>query len=244
MRRGFLHDKVVQHFEESSEVYSSREKAFDKTDIDIINFYKDLKLKPRKILEVGGGRGFLLARLEKEVQGVQLINCEISYQVYKEQANQAINLIGGNAIYLPFADCTFEYIISKNLFHHLVGVTRKISKKLARLAASEMRRVVKENGYLMIIEEYHEENFFAALMFYLSLLFSFGNVTWKYFDIRPKVIVSFLSPNEIRGLFDHQNSKRDQIEFEKFYPMQFKKVFMRLFPFIFKMGYMVHIRRV
>jgi len=244
MKRGFLKDKIVQHFETSSDIYSTREGVFDNTDIELINFFKDAKIKPRKILEVGGGSGFLMEQLVKEAEGVQLINCEISYRVYQEQVNPEIDLIGGNAIHLPFADNTFEYIISKNLFHHIVGGTRKTSKNLAKMAALEMNRVLKDRGYLMIIEEYHDFNFFAALIFYISLLFSIGNITWKYFDIRPKVIVSFLTPNEIRGLFIHQNSNQDQIAFEKFFPFNYKKIFMRLFPFIFKMGFMVHIRQV
>jgi ubiquinone/menaquinone biosynthesis C-methylase UbiE len=244
MKRGFLQDKVVHHFEESSDIYSSREGVFDNTDIEVINFFKDAKIKPRKILEVGGGSGFLLDQLAKEAEGVQLINCEISYRVYNRQINPEINLIGGNAIHLPFADNTFEYIISKNLFHHLVGRSRKSSKNFSKMAALEMNRVLKDVGYLMIIEEYHDSNFFAALIFYISLLFSIGNITWKYFDIRPKVIVSFLTQIEIRGLFNQKNSNQDQIVFEKFFPFNYKKLFMRLFPFIFKMGYMVHFRKV
>ena len=206
MKRGFLQDKVVQHFEESSDIYSSREGVFDVTDIELINFFKESKIKPRKILEVGGGSGFLLDQLAKEAEGIQLINCEISYRVYNKQVNSEIDLIGGNAIQLPFADNSFEYVISKNLFHHLVGRSRKASKKFAKMAGLEMNRVLEDGGYLMIIEEYHEYKVFAGLIFYISLLFSIGNITWKYFDIRPKVVVSFLTPNEIRKLFIHREN--------------------------------------
>ena len=45
MKRGFLHDKVVQHFETSSEIYSSREGVFDNADIEVINFFMDAKIK-------------------------------------------------------------------------------------------------------------------------------------------------------------------------------------------------------
>ena len=107
-----------------------------------------------------------------------------------------------------------------------------------------MNRVLKKNGCLMIVEEYHQYGFFAGLLFYISLLFSLGNFTWKYFDIRPKVIISFLTPQEIRDLFVHQDTIQDQIEFEQSYPINFTELVMRMFPFVFKLGFLVHIRRI
>jgi ubiquinone/menaquinone biosynthesis C-methylase UbiE len=245
MKHNFMQDQVVEHFESAAEIYSSRKGVFDKTDIDLISFFKSAQIKPEKILEVGGGSGYLLDQLGKEAEDVQLINCEISYSTYKLQVNSEINLIGGNAINLPFKTNSFEYIIAKNLLHHIVGTTRKKSKNFAKMAAAEMTRVLNKNGYMMIVEEYHEYSFFAGLIFYLSLLFSLGKISLKHFDIRPKVIVSFLTPNEIHNLFTQKDMVINQVEFEKKYPNKYVNLLlMRLTPFVFDLGFLVQIRRI
>lgn len=244
MKRKFQQNKVVEHFETSAEVYSSRKGVFDITDKYLINFFKEEKTDPDNILEVGGGSGYLLEQLGFEAKKAQLVNCEIAWKAYQQQVNPHISLTGGNALNLPYKSNTFDYIISKNLFHHIVGTTRKTSKEFAKKAALEMNRVLKKNGCLMIIEEYHEYSFFAGLIFYISLLFSLGKFSWEYFDIRPKVIVSFLTPQEIRDLFFHQDTIQDKTELEFFYPINFKGLVMRMFPFVFKLGFLVHIRRI
>jgi len=122
----------------------------------------------------------MLDFIASETDIKHLYNCEIVPEVYKKQVNKDINLIGGNALNLPFKSNSFDYVIIKNLLHHLVGRTGRESKDNARRAIKELKRVIKDGGYIIILEQYNRHEFF------------------KSFGLGKYVIVSFLTPNEIR----------------------------------------------
>lgn len=57
---------------------------------------------------------------------------ELVYEAYRKQVNGGICLIGGNALEIPFKDCSFEWVVIKNLLHHWVGGTRRESKAFVK----------------------------------------------------------------------------------------------------------------
>lgn len=244
-RRKFLQDKVIEHFEKSSDIYSMREGAEDDNDEEIIKAFKENNISPANILEVGGGSGYLINLLGNLSGNVHMVNCELTYRAYSKQINDEIDFVAGNAISLPFHKKSFDVIVSKNLFHHLVGKTPAESKSLAKIAVDEMIRCIKDEGYLMIVEEYHRHKFYSGVLFYLSLLFSVGNITIKAFDIRPKVIISLLTPNEFESMFE---SLEDGINItqvhQRLWDNTFRLPLLKRFPRIFKMGYLVSVKKI
>lgn len=240
MSSDFLGNKVVEHFRESKDVYAQQRGVFDKRDKKIIKIFKNANKKNAKILEIGGGSGYFLEAVINEMKSVAAYNCELAYDVYKNQVIPDIDLIGGNALNLPFKNDVFEFVMAKNVLHHLVGKTRKISKRLVIKSISEFVRIVKSGGYVTLFEEFHQSNFIAGMMFYISLVFSMFNFRFDALGIRPKVIVSFLTPKEIRGLFDKYNFGENHIVYEDVRLTKHSDIY-RYLPLINRLGVMIFI---
>ncbi|RLC69510.1 MAG: hypothetical protein DRI81_20375 [Chloroflexi bacterium] len=217
MQPEFLREKVIYHFTDASAAYARRRGIVHREeDPIIVDFVRKRGSDLGRVLEVGGGTGYLLDLLAEEAGVAQFYNCELVYQAYRKQVNPSTVLVGGNALSLPFAESKFDYVIAKNLLHHLVGKTRKESKGFAQKAAIELRRVVKSGGHIIILEQYHQYRPCADSLFYLTLLLSMGSFQLEVLGIRPKVIVSFLTPIEIRKLFLGAYAEKDQVILDRF----------------------------
>jgi ubiquinone/menaquinone biosynthesis C-methylase UbiE len=194
--------KVVEHFEKTEEYRQRRGFVHPEFDPLILRFVKDTIRDPEevRILEVGGGSGYMLDLIASETGTEHLYNCELVPKVYRNQVNEKITLIGGDALNLPFKSNIFDYVIIKNLLHHLVSSTRGRSKKNAEIAVEELIRVTKDEGYIIILEQYNEHRFFSFVIFYLTLFFSMFGISFKSFGWGENVVVSFLTPAEIEEI--------------------------------------------
>ncbi|MFZ0010302.1 MAG: class I SAM-dependent methyltransferase [Halobacteriota archaeon] len=184
-------------------------------DKDIISFVNETCNSDSKVLEIGGGSGALLDLIESNSSVTKLYNCDFVPETYQFQANPNINLIGCTALNLPFQDQTFDYCIAKNLLHHLVGSTQNESKLNAAKAVEELIRVVKNEGFVIILEQYNKCNLCTTLLFHATLLFSHMGISSKFFGMGKNVIVSFLTPGEIQNLLCGQNSRITKISLLK-----------------------------
>lgn len=191
-----LSQKVAEYFNENSEFYAWRKGPIHEEDSQILQFIRERRSPDQSFLEIGGGSGYMLDLIASESESSNLFNLEIVPETYKSQANETINLIGGDALHLPFRNCTFDWVIAKNLLHHLVAGNRKESKANASRAVKEAVRVLKEGGYMIILEQYNKYDLFASIVFHLtssSAVNSFSLLLRK-----KKVIpISFLTPSEI-----------------------------------------------
>jgi len=196
----FTYKKVADHFKESEDYRTRKGIIHDKEDPIMIDFIRSHASSEDKILEVGGGSGAFLDLVLENTSILETYNMELVYDTYRKQVNGGICLIGGNALDLPFGDRSFEWVVVKNLLHHLVGRTRRESKAYAKRAVEELMRVVKDGGYVIILEQYNRHRLFSSVIFYLTLFFSVFGIGFKSFGWGKNVIVSFLSPDEIRNL--------------------------------------------
>ena len=126
-------------------------------------------------------------------------NMELVYEAYRKQVNEGICLMGGNALHIPFKNSSFDWVVVINLLYHLVGRTRRKSKAYARRAIEELTRIVKDGGYIIILEQYNRHRLFSSILFYLTLFFSVFGISFKSFGWGKNVIVSFLTPDEIKN---------------------------------------------
>ena len=149
-----------------------------------------------KFLKWGGGSGAFLDLVIENTGINRAYNVELVYEAYRKQVNGCICLMGGNALNLPFKDCSFDWVVVKNLLHHLVGRTRRESKAFAKRAVEELTRVTKVGGYIIILDQYNRHRLFSSVIFYLTLFFSVFGISFKSFGWGKNIIVSFLTPDE------------------------------------------------
>lgn len=196
----FSFKKVEDHFKDSNEYRTRKGIVHEKEDPMMIDFIRIHALSDSKILEVGGGSGAFLDLVLENTGFKKVYNMELVYNTYKRQVNGGISLIGGNALDIPFKDCSFDYVVIKNLLHHLVGRSRRESKLFAKRAIEELTRVTKDGGYIFILDQYNRHRLFSSVIFYLTLFFSVFSISFKSFGLGKNVIVSFLTPDETMNL--------------------------------------------
>jgi protein-L-isoaspartate(D-aspartate) O-methyltransferase len=117
-------------------------------------------LKPgAKILDIGCGKGFLLYEFTQVVPGAQVTGIDIStYAIDNAKEEVRPFLQFGSASQLPFADHSFDLVISLNVFHNLF--LYDLWKAL-----TEMERVGKDAKYL-VVETYRNEREKVNLLYW------------------------------------------------------------------------------
>lgn len=118
------------------------------------------QLKPgSKILDVGCGKGFLLYEFTQVVPDAQITGIDISrYAIENSKEEVRPFLQEGNAAKLPFADKSFDLVVSLNALHNLY---------LDDLwsAIQEIERVGR-NGKYVVVETYRNEREKVNLLYW------------------------------------------------------------------------------
>ncbi len=101
------------------------------------------------ILDIGCGKGFLLYEFKKILPGCKVVGLDISeYAIQNAKEEIKDHLVVGHAKSLPFADKSFDLIISNTTFHNL-----KIFDLVS--AIKEVARVGKQSW--ICVESYRSE---------------------------------------------------------------------------------------
>lgn len=112
-----------------------------------------------KILDVGCGKGFLIYDFTQVVPGVEVIGIDISEYAIENVVDGVKDRVQvGKADALPFADKSFELVISINTLHNLYNY--ELDKALR-----EMERVGKYNKYICV-ESYRNEEEKTNLLYW------------------------------------------------------------------------------
>ena len=118
------------------------------------------QLKPGdKILDVGCGKAFLLHDFTEVMPGLEVTGIDISEYALKNAKTEVKDKLQlANASSLPFADNSFDLVISINTLHNLYAHDFYSAMK-------EMERVGKEHKYLCV-ESYRSEEEKVNLMYW------------------------------------------------------------------------------
>lgn len=104
------------------------------------------KLKGKKILDVGCGRGELTRELFKKAVNCKLIACDIDPHALQEFKNnisdKTIALVKCDAHKLPFKNQSFDAVFMFDILEHI---------KRPRYALSEIQRVLKPGGLFHLV---------------------------------------------------------------------------------------------
>jgi protein-L-isoaspartate(D-aspartate) O-methyltransferase len=115
--------------------------------------------KSPKILDIGCGKGFLLFDFLKVVPDAEIYGIDVSqYAIENSKEEVRDSLQVGNATHLPWADNTFDLVISINTLHSLHNFELDS-------ALREMERVGKQYKYLCV-ESYRTEQEKANLLYW------------------------------------------------------------------------------
>ena len=118
------------------------------------------KLGPKaKILDVGCGKGFLMFEISQILDSCTVQGIDISHYAIENSKNEVRkNIIQSSATELPFADDSFDLVISINTLHNLYNF--ELEKSL-----TEINRVSKSYAYICV-ESYRNEKEKANLLYW------------------------------------------------------------------------------
>jgi SAM-dependent methyltransferase len=128
-----------------------------------------------KILDLGCGKGFLLYEFTQLVPGVDVAGVDISrYAIEncKEEVRPYLQV--GNATDLPYANHSFDFVVSITTLHNLFNYD-------LRKALQEIQRVGKKHKYI-VVESYRNERQKANLLYWQLTCRSFYMPKeWEWF---------------------------------------------------------------
>jgi len=109
-------------------------------------------LKPgNRVLDIGCAKGFLVKDLRDSCPGLEVFGLDISSYAIKNCHEDAIGYLQvGNAVELPFADNSFDLVLSINTLHNL-------TKSRCITALKEITRISKNKKSFIQVDSYSNE---------------------------------------------------------------------------------------
>ena len=106
-----------------------------------IAFAAVAEVRPRRVLEVGGGRGEFGARLTREL-GVELVEIDQSEHMVELMRVRGLDARVGDVQALPFRDGAFDVAVANWMLYHVPDLHRGVA---------ELARVLQQGGRLVAI---------------------------------------------------------------------------------------------
>lgn len=127
-----------------------------------------------KVLDVGCGKGFLLYDLTQAVPGIEVAGIDVSqYAIDNAKEEVKLHLRVGGADALPFADGTFDLVISINALHNL-------EVDALERALREIERVGRRSKYVCVESYRNEEEKVNLLYWQLTCESFYSPAEWEW----------------------------------------------------------------
>lgn len=205
-----LDKMVINHFIDEKEVYiSSKPVKAMKAFVKYIKNNRDVN--HLRVLDIGTGGGHFIFEIKAEIPTTNCFACDVTMDTLKVIKKDDIDFVGASVYSLPFSDNSFDIVVFGDVLHHLVGKNRKKSVELVDKALGEILRVAKVGSAICILEECVLFKYQSILLFWLTFCFAKLNVNCKYFYINNKLLISFLTYNELKKILFAHSIKIDYI---------------------------------
>ena len=184
---------------------------------------KRIKKNNVKICDVGGASGVVLNSIIKnskyKIEGYIL---DIFPEYKKSLVNNNINYIIGSIIDNRIKSNNYDFVILRDVLHHLITGGLKDIQESQQKALNEMVRITKKGGFIIFEEEINNSVISTRLLYYLSKLayiFKIGKLGFN----SGRVVVSFMTKKEIENVLA-QNYKQIIIEKRKYIRWHFSRL--------------------
>lgn len=160
-----------------------------------IDFFNKLAVnfkKGKKILDVGCGDGVDASIFKNEFK---LVTYATDIYEDKQIKMHQIQFKKGSIYNIPFKDNEFDYVFTHDVLHHIDEKNQRKDKHIEGL--SELRRVCKKAGFIIVVEAnrynplfyphmvlLRKHNHFAQSYFkkIIGVAFKKDNITFKFFE--------------------------------------------------------------
>lgn len=127
------------------------------------------------VLDIGCGKGFMLFDMCEKIPGIKIAGVDISeYAIENSKEEVSAFLKVANAVDLPFADNSFDVVISINTIHNL-------EQDKCGKALKEIERVSKRNSFITVDAYRNEEEKELMLAWNLTAKTIMSVEDWKIF---------------------------------------------------------------
>lgn len=133
------------------DVYSSAaaQKHLDAIDNTLIDHIARLEVASGRLLDVGCGPGNIALKIARRLPQMRVTGVDFSLNMVlagraaaaTQQLSSRVDFLAGDAKKLPFADRTFDFVLSNSVLHHLHDPMGMLN---------EMRRAVKPGGVVLL----------------------------------------------------------------------------------------------
>ena len=196
-------DSTARYFE-------SHPTDYDPTRFDsALSWIAELGGDAPSILEVGCGTGNVLEVMAAKIPGSKLAGSDISEQALR-MAHDRVDFEGFRASVLD-ADFVrsqasrFDFVIVGAVLHHLVGRSRRASRRMALSALENCSTLIAPGGRLLVVEPTFAPRLLMWALFWVKRLVgavSPGRVELGAWNNVGNPVVSFIGPGELEELVE------------------------------------------
>lgn len=196
----------------TNEFFDDHSDFYGKVQIqDYDNFFIDFIRKQNNnnkiFLDIGGGSGIFASFLKKNCNELDVFLMDPSLKMLEKNTDKTIVKFQG---YFPDKlnnpnNKNFNYILLKEVLHHVTGKSIKETKALAIESLLNTKKIMADDGYLMIHELFYESyiypQFSRTLIFYLLKFQEKFQVKFPFKEFLLGLSVCFYTRNDLEKFF-------------------------------------------